>query len=176
MKDAQVYAGAAVMGAIAGMRSMAAPAIVSQFSEAGLIPEHGSPLSWLNHPGVSKALGVLATGEKIADKLPFIPARTTAGPLVARGLSGAVSGAAVFSRTKRPWWAGALIGAGTAVAASFAAYKARKWLNEEFNIPDPVVAIVEDALVAGCGYLVLSSLKSETGSLSGKAAAAAAAG
>jgi uncharacterized membrane protein len=161
MNDAQVYTGAAVMGAIAGMRSMSPPKVVSQFSEVGLIPEEGSPLAFLNHPTVSKVLQVLSTGEKIADKLPFMPARTKAGPLVTRGLSGGLSGAAIFARTKRPWWAGALIGAGTAIAASFAAYKLRKWITEEYEIPDAVVGIVEDAVVAGAGYLVLSSLKSE---------------
>ncbi|HZS54026.1 MAG TPA: DUF4126 family protein [Bryobacteraceae bacterium] len=159
MNDAQVYAGAAVMGAVAGMRSMSAPAVVSQLSNSGLIPEDGSPLMWLHHPGVSKVLTVLATGELIADKLPFIPARTKAGPLAARALTGGLSGAAVFSSKRRPWWIGALIGAAAAVGASFGAYKLRKQITEEYHVPDTVVAIAEDALVAGCGYLVLSSLR-----------------
>ncbi len=161
MKDAHVYAGAAILGAMAGMRSMSAPAVISQFSEAGLIPEQGSTEGFLNHPAVSKVLKVLSAGEKMADKVPAMPARTDAAPLVARGLSGGVSGAAIFSRSKRPWWAGALIGAAAAIAASFAAYRLRKYVHEEFGIPDTVVGLVEDAVVAGCGYVVLFSLKSQ---------------
>ena len=148
------------MGAIAGMRSMSAPKMVSQFSEVGIIPEDGAPMAWLNHPTVSKALDFLSTGERIADKLPFIPARTQAGPLIARGLSGGISGAAISARTKRPWWAGALIGAATAIGASFGAYRLRKWIHDEFKIPDAVTGVVEDAVVAAAGYMVLSTLKS----------------
>ncbi len=161
MNDALVYTDAAVMGAVAGMRSMSAPAVVSQLSDSGLIPEEGSPMAWLHDPRVTKALKVLATGELIADKLPFIPSRTKAGPLAARALTGGISGAAVCSAARRPWWAGALIGAGAAVGASFGAYKLRKWITEERHVPNVVVGVVEDAIVAGCGYIVLSSLKSK---------------
>ena len=158
MTDAQVYAGAAVMGAIAGMRSMSPPKVVSQFSEAGLIPHEGSPLALLNHPGVSKMLSVLSTGEKVAGKV-----LTKAGPLTARGVAGGISGAAIFARTKRSWWTGALIGAGSAIGAGFAAYKLREWVAKEYRVPDTVVGIIEEAVVAGAGYLVLSSLKSDDG-------------
>ena len=84
MNDAQIYAEAALMGALAGVRSMSAPGVVSQLSEAGLIPEDDSPMAWLNHPAVDKALKLLAAGELVADKLPFVPARTHPGPLAAR--------------------------------------------------------------------------------------------
>lgn len=155
MNDAQVYAGAAVMGAIAGMRSLSPPKVVSQFSEMGLIPHEGSPLSLLNHSGVSKILTVLSAGEKVSSKV-----LTKVGPITARGVAGGISGAAIASRAKRPWWPGALIGAGTAIGAGIAAYKLRDWVKKEYRIPDAVVGIVEDAIVAGAGYLVLSSLKS----------------
>jgi uncharacterized membrane protein len=149
---------------------MSAPAVVSQLSDAGLIPEEGSPVAWLHHPGVTKALHVLATGELIADKLPFLPARTQAGPLAARALTGGISGAAVCSAARRPWWIGALIGAGAAVGAAFGASKLRKWLTQEQHVPNVVAGVLEDAVVAGCSYVVLSSIKSsneavtETGS------------
>jgi uncharacterized membrane protein len=143
---------------------MSAPAVVSQLSKSGLIPEQ-SPLAWLHHPGVSKTLAVLATGELIADKLPFIPARITPGPLTARAITGGLSGAAIFSAKKRSWWVGALIGAAAAVGASFGAYKLRKRITEEYKIPGFVVGIAEDAFAAGCGYLVLSSLKPQPGIL-----------
>ena len=162
MNDAQVFAEAAVMGAVAGMRAMSAPAVVSKFSDAGLIPEDGSPIAWLQHPAVGTALKVLATGELVADKLPFVPARTQAGPLAGRALSGGIGGAAIFTATKRPWWMGALIGAAAAVGASFGAYKLRKWVTEEQHIPNTVVGLVEDAVAAGFVYVVMSSLKAHS--------------
>jgi uncharacterized membrane protein len=160
MNDALVYADAAIMGAVAGMRSMSAPAVVSQLAGSGLIPADGSPVAWLSHPGVTKALKVLATGELVADKLPFIPSRTSPAPLAARAVTGAISGAAICGVAKRSWWIGALIGAGAAIGASFGAHKLRKWATEEQNVPNVVMGLVEDAVVAGSSYLVLSSIKS----------------
>ena len=160
MTDAQVYTGAAVMGVAAGMRSMASPAIVSQLAKAGLLPAGQTSIGFFNHPSTAKTMAVLAVGEIIADKLPFMPKRTDAPAVVTRAISGAVSGAAICSSKKRSVIAGALLGAVGAVGATYGAYKLRKWAGERFDIPDPVIAIAEDALVAGCGMLVLSSMRS----------------
>lgn len=160
MNDATVYAGAAVMGAVAGIRSMSAPAVIGQLAESGFIPE-GSPLALLNHPGVAKGLKFLAAGELFADKLPFLPARTDVGPLAARVVTGGISGAVVCSAGKRPWILGALIGAAAAVGASYGATKLRKVLTDEYNIPNAVVGVLEDAVVVGSSYLVVSQIKSD---------------
>ena len=118
MTDAEVYADAAIMGAVAGIRSMSGPSLVSKLSEAGLLPqEAGTPGSWLANPGINKALKVLAGGEMLVDKLPFLPDRTDAGPLLARAVTGGASGAAICVAAKRPWWIGLLIGAGAAIGA-----------------------------------------------------------
>lgn len=162
MNDAQIYAEAAVMGAVAGMRSMSAPTVVSQLSDAGLIPEENSPMAWLHHPAVGKALQVLATGEMVADKVASLPARTGPAPLAARAVTGAISGAAVSTAARRPWWIGALIGAAAAVGASFGAHKLRQWLTEEKDVPNTVAGLIEDAVVAGASYLIVSSLKQQS--------------
>lgn len=159
MTDAQVYAEAAVIGAVAGIRSMAAPAIVGQLSEAGLIPDDGSPISWLQHPGVSKAFNILAGGEALADKLPFLPARTEIGPLATRAITGGLGGAAVCGVARRPWWIGALIGAAAAIGASFGATKLRRWITEHEHIPNAAAGLIEDAVVTGAGHLIISSFK-----------------
>jgi uncharacterized membrane protein len=161
MTDAQVYAEAAVMGAVAGIRSMSAPAIVGQLSDAGFIPEGNSPVGWLQHPNVGNAFKVLASGESLADKLPFLPARTGIGPLAARAITGSVGGAAICGAAKRPWWIGALIGAAAAVAASFGATRLRKWISEQHNVPNTVVGLIEDAVVTGAGQLIVASFKND---------------
>ncbi len=162
MTDAQVYTGAAVMGAAAGMRSMAAPAIMSHFAQSGWVPGGHSPLNFLERPGTAKTMAVLAIGEMIADKLPFMPKRTQAPAVMARAVTGGLSGAAVCSSKKRSVLAGALIGAAAAVGATYAAYNVRKWADKQFQLPDPLVAIIEDAVVAGCGILVISALSSSS--------------
>lgn len=160
MTDAKVYTEAAVMGAVAGLRSMSAPAIVSQFARSGLLPIGASSVGFLNRPATIRTTAILAAGELIADKLPFMPKRTKAPSVVARGISGGLSGAAICLSKRRSVLAGALIGAAAAVGATYGAYQLRRRAGQKFHLPDPVVAIVEDAIVAGCGLLVLSALRS----------------
>ena len=104
-------------------------------------------------------MAVLAVGEALADKLPFMPNRTDPPAVAARAVSGGLSGAAICSSAKRSMLAGALIGAAAAVGATFGAYKLRKWAGEHSHLPHPLIAILEDATVAGCGLLVLSAMR-----------------
>jgi len=159
MTDAEIYLGSAVMGATAGMRSLAAPAIVSHLAKAGHLPLEHARIGFLGRPSTAKTMAVLAVGEVIADKLPFIPKRTKAPSLIARTVSGALSGAAIASSKKRSGILGALLGAAGAIAATYGVYALRKAAGEKLRIPDPIVAVLEDATVAGCGYLMLSALR-----------------
>ncbi len=160
MTDGQVYAEAAMMGAVAGLRSMSSPAIVSQFVRSGLLPTGHSRISFLDRPATAKALAVLAVGELVADKLPFMPRRTKAPAVAARALSGGFSGGAIASSNRKSVFAGAMLGAAAAVGATYGAYALRRQAAQKFHLADPVVAIIEDVLVAGCGMLVLSALRS----------------
>jgi len=160
MTDAQVYTGAALMGAAAGMRSMSAPAVVSHLVRSGPVAAGNRELALLSQSATAKSIAAAAIGELIADKLPFLPKRTKAPSLVWRALTGAFSGAAICASRKRSGWTGALLGASAAVGASYGVYELRRWAGERFNLPDPIVAIGEDLLVAGCAALVLSSLRS----------------
>ena len=159
MNDAEVYAGALLLGAIAGMRSRAAPGLIGQFAKAGLLPVDGSAFAFMAGPKIGVMTAVLSAGEFIADKLPFIPRRTNAGPLTARAISGGLSGGAFCSANKRSLGLGILLGAAGAVGAAYAAYELRKRAAERFHIPDPAIAMVEDAVIAGAGLLVTSRLR-----------------
>ncbi len=161
MTDAQVYAGSAVLGAVSGMRSMAAPAIVSRLASSGLLPIDESQIDFLNKSATAKTTAVLAVGEMIADKLPFIPNRTDALPLITRAISGAMSGAAFSNGKKRSALFGALCGMAAAIGATYGAFKLRQMAKERLEIPDTVVAVAEDALVAAAGYLLLKSLQNQ---------------
>ena len=123
MTDLEVYSGAAVLGAISGMRSMAAPAIVSRFAHTGLLPLQDSQIKFLTHKNSAKTMAVMAIGEMVADKLPFIPNRTSVFPLMTRAVSGALSATAFTKARKRSVAVGALIGSLAAVGASYGAYK-----------------------------------------------------
>lgn len=157
MGDTEVYAGAAAIGAVAGLRSMTAPALISHLTRSTLGGRR-SKLDFLSSMVSMRTTLLLAVGEVIADKLPFVPARTKPPSLILRAVSGGLSGAALCSAKKRSWFAGALIGAGAAVGATFAAYELRKRAGKRFHVPDVVIAVVEDGIAAGAGALVLSKI------------------
>jgi len=160
MTDVQVYVGAAVIGAVAGMRSMTAPALVSRLARSGLSLE-SMQSSLLDRPPVARTVLLFAAGELIADKLPFMPKRTQPPSVVFRAISGGLSGAAVCSSKKRSRIAGVLIGAAAAVGATYGAYELRRRAGERFHIPDWPIALLEDAIAASCGAIVVSKLLSE---------------
>jgi uncharacterized membrane protein len=161
MTDTQIYAGSAVLGAVSGMRSMAAPAIVSRLASSGLLPIEESQLGFLTNSKTAKITAILAAGEALADKLPFIPNRTQALPLIARAISGAMSGAAFSTGKKRSALFGALCGMAAAIGATYGAFKLRQMADKRLQIPDTIVAVAEDALVATTGYLLLKSLQKQ---------------
>ncbi len=146
------------MGAVAGMRSMSAPAMLGQVAKAGLLPEHHSRFDFLSDPKVAYPVMALAIGEVVFDKLPFMPKRTKVPSLVGRAITGGLTGASISSSKKRSALIGAAIGAAVAVGASYAAYHLRRKASEK--IPGTVVGLLEDAIAAGTGMIVLSKLRS----------------
>ena len=158
MRDIEVYAGAALLGALAGMRSMAAPAVLGQLSRRGALDEVAGPLALVTKPGFAAVSGAMALGEFVADKLPFTPNRTAAGPLLGRAFTGGISGAVVCSAKRKSVLLGALIGAAAAVGAAYGAYQLRKQVVASVHLPDAVIALAEDAVVGGLGIALTSRL------------------
>lgn len=160
MTSTKVYSGAAIAGAVAGMRSMAAPAVVSKLKDAGLVGAENPVVKILNSPVTSAVTTALAVGEAIADKLPFMPDRTITGSIVVRAISGGLSGAAICLSKRKPVLWGVLLGGAAAVGATYAAFALRKQVTRKLNLPDTLVALAEDALVATAGYSALRALQS----------------
>lgn len=158
MTGSQVYREAATLGLIAGLRSMSAPALITRVARKGQLAARGSKLEFLNSTGAVSGAILLAAGEIIVDKLPKTPARIKPGPLAARAVSGALCGAILCSARKKSPWLGAVYGTLGAVGATYAAYHLRHAVKETLHVPDAVVAIAEDAIVAGSGYLIASRL------------------
>lgn len=140
-------------GVICGMRTLSGPAFLAAYAQKHerQIPD-GSLLRWLATPPVPFLLKAMAAGELAGDKLPGIPARIETGALLARLLSGALVGAGLSTLQKRSRLGGALLGGAAAVGAAYAAYHARRALTEGKGLPDPLVALAEDAVVMGLGF------------------------
>ena len=133
-------------GAVAGMRTMTAPAVVSYKMKRMAKAEGLEHPTGLSGGRVSTVLALLAVGELVADKLPKTPNRTDPPALIMRGISGAFAGAALSGRERNEKIKGAVLGGLAAVGAAYGMYYLRAWLVKKTGVPDAVVAIGEDAI------------------------------
>lgn len=152
-----IYLKVAGLGFIAGARSMMAPALTSSYllTHPSLFLE-ASPLKGMASPEAANVLRLLALGEIVGDKLPKTPNRTALLPLGGRAASGGLCGAAVFLAEGKPAAIGAAIGTAAAIASTFLTYTLRHSLVKAAKIPDPAVAVAEDALMLGLGRAVFA--------------------
>ena len=103
------------------------------------------------------SLALLAAGELIADKLPFMPNRTDAPGLAARFITGAICGMAIADRRKRSdRILSGIVGGAAAIAAAYAGNQYRRHVK----LPPLAAALLEDAVAVGVGNAVVSRLAS----------------
>jgi uncharacterized membrane protein len=142
----------AALGAATGMRStVALAALILRRSD-------GLPAVFHRHTARSAAaIAGAGAGELVMDKLPMTPSRLDPPGLIGRVVSASLA-AAVLARSghRRPVPAMAVASA-CAVATAKVCHDARVALAR--HVPDPVVAVAEDALAIG-----LAALGSRSGS------------
>lgn len=145
---------ALLIGAVAGMRCMSAPAIVA--NEISLHKDETlGPLGLIGDSRVIKLFDIAAGIELAADKLPQIGSRTETGPLVVRAISGAISGAVVSRAHRENALLGALAGGVAAVISAHLFYSARRHANLGLGIPDPLLAVAEDTAAWTLGRIAV---------------------
>jgi len=140
MASKRALARALGLGAIAGMRSLAAPAILSRQAARGGTWGNGldfdrTGFQWLGRPFYSIVLGLLAAGEASGDKIKGVPARTHPISLAVRAAAGALVGAAI--------------------TMTFLAYFLRQKIAESGRLNDRALGLGEDLLVAALGACLL---------------------
>lgn len=145
-----------LIGFVAGLRSLTAPAVVSWAARLGWIHLENSPLAFFGAAITPWIFTVLALAELVADQLPTTPSRKSPPGLIARILMGALSGAA-FGVAGGSLAAGAIAGLIGALAGTFGGYEARKRLAIAFGKDQPA-AFLEDAIaIAGALLLALQA-------------------
>jgi uncharacterized membrane protein len=87
------YVFALLIGVVAGLRSMVAPAAVSWGARLGYLRLLHTSLSFLGSSTVTYLLTVCVLGELVADQLPKTPSRKTPVAFAARVVTGGLSGA-----------------------------------------------------------------------------------
>ena len=156
MDIATALALAFAIGLIAGLRSMTAPAVVSWAAQWKWLDLGQSQLAFLSSTAALYIFTAGAVAELITDKLPKTPRRTEALGLIARFALGGLSGAALSAAANQSVVLGAVLGGVGGVAGGFAGYAARTRLVKLLRVPDPVVALMEDAVAIGGGFFLVS--------------------
>ncbi|HEY2038827.1 MAG TPA: DUF4126 family protein [Edaphobacter sp.] len=156
--DFSVFLLCFLIGCVAGLRSMMAPAILCAAAYLHWIHLDGTPLAFLTYPVTLSIFTLLAIGELIADKLPRTPSRISAMGLGARIVTGGLCGAALAASGAKSLAVGAVLGALGGIAGAFAGYHIRRGLVTHMNVQDFVIAVVEDLLAISGGLFVASKM------------------
>ena len=144
-----------LIGLFAGLRSLTPPAAVAWAVHLGWLTLR-RPLSLVGSLPAVIILSVLAITEIIFDKLPNTPSRTAPPGLIARVVTGGLTGACVSLGGGRS----ALLGAGLEVlggiVGTFGGYQARARLVKSLRQPDFNIALIEDLIAIGGSLFIVS--------------------
>lgn len=141
---------------VAGMRAIAPLSALSGYLSKAPSPLlAGFPFGFLQKKFVSVGLKALTLAEMGADKSPNAPDRIIQPSLITRGLSGAVTGAAIYKSRNGSAIAGAIIGGTVAVAATYGSFYLRKKMVHSSNVNDPTVGGLEDIVALQTASFIL---------------------
>jgi uncharacterized membrane protein len=147
---------ALLIGVIAGLRTMTAPAAVSWAARLGVLDLRGTGLGFLGSTAAVWILTAAALLELVVDQLPGTPSRKTPAQFASRLVSGALSGAAI-GMAAGSWRSGAAAGIVGAIVGTLAGAGARERLAGAFRKDRPA-AFLEDAVAIGGAILIVAAI------------------
>jgi len=143
-----------LIGFFAGLRSLTPPAAAAWAAHLGWLKLQGTLALIGSLPSVA-ILTLLAAAELVADKMPWIPKRTSIPGLIARVVTGKIAGACIAAAGGESVLLGLVLGASGGIVGCFAGYYARTRLVKALGKPDLYVALLEDLIcIAGCLWIV----------------------
>jgi uncharacterized membrane protein len=146
---------ALLIGVVAGLRTMTAPAAVCWGAWLGWIDLSGTWLAFMGHWIALAVFTVLAIVELVTDQLPSTPSRTVPVQFGTRILMGALTGAALGIAGGQPAL-GLIAGIVGAVAGTYGGRAARAKLAAAFGSDRPA-ALIEDAVAVIGGLLIVAA-------------------
>lgn len=153
MTHALILLLALLIGVIAGLRALTAPAVVAWGGALGWIDLDGKWSEWMAHPITVTVLTIFLLVELVTDQLPSTPSRKTAVQFITRLVMGAFAGAVIGSAYFHTFSA---LGAGMvgAVLGTLAGAAARQRFADARQGQDRPGAILEDIIAVGGGFLI----------------------
>ena len=144
-----------LIGLFAGLRSLTPPAAVAWAVYLGWL-KLARPLSLIGSLPAVIILSLLAVTELIFDKLPNTQNRTAPLGLIARIVTGGVTGACVSVGGGQSAFVGAGLGVVGGIVGCFGGYHARAQLVKSLGQPDFNIALVEDLVAIGGSLFIVS--------------------
>ena len=144
-----------LIGLFAGLRSLTAPAATAWAVYLGWLKLQ-RPLSLIGSVPAVVIFTLLALLELVADKLPKTPSRTAPVGLIARIITGGLTGACVAAGGGAGALPGAVLGVAGGLVGCFGGYQLRTRLVKALGTPDFVIALLEDVVAIGGSLWVVS--------------------
>ena len=144
------YLPAFLIGVVAGLRSLTAPAAISWAARLGWLHLENTWLRFMGATITPYLLSIAAVGEIINDKMPKTPSRKAPPSFAFRIVMGAICG-----------WAfagvgGAVAGVLGAIAGTMGGYQARIWTANAIGGKDLPIALIEDFIAIASAFLIIS--------------------
>lgn len=146
---------ALLIGVVAGLRAMSAPAAVCWGAYLGWIALSDTALSFMGHWIALSVFTVLAIVELVTDQLPSTPSRTVPVQFGTRIVMGALAGAALGA-TGGQLAFGLVAGIVGAVIGTYGGRAARAKLGAAFRADRPA-ALIEDAVAIVGGLAIVAA-------------------
>ncbi|MET0749043.1 MAG: DUF4126 domain-containing protein [Rhizobium sp.] len=147
---------ALLIGVIAGLRALTAPAVVSWGAALGWLDLSQTPLAFMGYRWTPFVFSLLALLELVTDQLPSTPSRKVPPQFGARLVMGALAGA-TLGASGGALIAGLVAGLVGAAIGTFGGAALRGKLALSFGKDRPA-AIIEDIIAIGGGLLIVAYL------------------
>ena len=151
-----IYVLALLIGIIAGLRAMTAPAAVSWAAHLGWFSVAATPMAFMGYQWTPWIFTVLAIVELISDQLPTTPSRKVPMQFGARVIMGGLAGATIGAAGGM-LIAGLVVGVVGAVLGTYGGAAARGSLARSFGRDLPA-ALIEDVVAVGGAILIVAAV------------------
>jgi uncharacterized membrane protein len=142
-----------LIGVVAGLRAMTAPAAIAWAARLGRLSLSGTWLAFLGHAWTPWILTLLAAGELVTDQLASTPSRKVPVQFGTRIVMGGVCGGALTAGAGS-LLLGAIAGIVGAVAGTLGGHALRARMAAAFGGDRPA-ALLEDAIAIGAASAVV---------------------
>ena len=146
-----------MIGAVAGLRALTAPAMVSWAAHLGVLDLSGTWLAFFGNVWARWILTLFALVELVTDQLPSTPSRTVPVQFGTRIMTGALSGAAIGASGGN-MTGGLIAGSIGAIIGTLGGRAFRAKLATAFGSDRPA-ALIEDAAAIGGALLIGMALR-----------------